>query len=316
MFYDNEEEMLAAWHRGDIEGFGPISSFRANELSKDAVRVAAIATPRIFSIFFNERAAPILADKKMRQAFAYAVDRKRIAEQATTGGGIAMSTLIPVSGAPIAEASPAAAYDPPRARELIKSAGWQDADGDGVYEKTVKNKQKTETRVLEARLSTGDSPELLRAASLIKEMLAEAGIRAEIDARSFSELESQVIRPRNFELLLFGQVYGYEPDPFSFWHSSQIKDPGLNISSFASRSADLLLEEARRTADPEKRAGLYADFNRIAAQEIPAIPLYTQMFLYLLPRDMEGVSLSRIALPSDRFNEVNLWYRRTKRVFF
>lgn len=315
MFYVSEEEMIAAWHRGDIEGFGPISSFRANELSKDAVRVAAIATPRIFSVFFNERQAPALADKKIRQALAYAIDRKRIAEQATTGGGIAIPTLLPISGLSGAQAHPAKTYDPARARELIESAGWQDSDGDGVYDKTVKDKKKkTEVHVLELRMSTGDSPELLRAASLMKEMLAEVGIRTVIDARSFSDLESTIIRPRNFQMLLFGQVYGYEPDPFSFWHSSQIKDPGLNISFFAHRSADRLLEEARRTTDPIKRMELHADFNRIAAEEIPAIPLYTQMFLYLLPRDMEGVSLSRISLPSDRFNDINTWYRETKRV--
>ena len=115
-------------------------------------------------------------------------------------------------------------------------------------------------------------------------------------------------------MLLFGQVYCYETVPFAFWHSSQSNDPGLNIVFFAHRSGDKILEEARRTTDPAKRAELYADFARIAAAEIPAVPLYTQMFIYLLPRDMQGVALSRVALPSDRFNEVNAWYRETRRI--
>ena len=313
VFFNNEEDMIAAWHRGDIEGFGPVSSLRANEFSKDAVQVLALATPRIFSVFFNEKQAPVLLDKKIRTAIAYAIDRERIAEQATTGGGIAMTSLLPISR-PFADAVPALEHGSLRARELIESAGWKDADGDGIYEKTMKNKTKTETTVLEFGLTTGDSPELVRAASLIKEMLAEAGIRVTIDARSFADLESAVIRPRNFQMLLFGQVYGYEPDPFAFWHSSQSKDPGLNIAFFAHRSGDKILETARRTIDAEKRAALYGDFARIAAAEIPAVPLYTQMFIYLLPRDIQGVALSRIALPSDRFNEINAWYRETQRV--
>lgn len=313
VFFDNEEDMIAAWHRGDIEGFGPISSVRANEFSKDAVHILSLATPRIFSVFFNERQAPALADKKIRTALSHAIDRERIAEQATTGGGIAMATLLPLSR-PVGSSTPATPYDPVLARTLIESAGWKDADGDGWYEKIVKNKKKTETETLALRLSTGDSPELARAASLIKEMLEGVGVRVTIDARSFSDLESAVIRPRNFQMLLFGQVYGYEPDPFAFWHSSQTKDPGLNVTFFAHRTGDKILEEARRSTDAQKRVLLYSDFARIAAREIPAIPLYTQLFIYVLPRDMEGATLSRISLPTDRFNDINRWYRKTRRV--
>lgn len=316
MFFKNEEEMIAAWHRGDIEGLGPVSSARANELSKDAVRVISLATPRIFSVFFNERQAPALADKKMRAALSAAVDKERIAEQATTGGGIAISSLLPLRHTLAGEQPAGAGYDPARARELIEAAGWKDADNDGFYEKTVRDKKKTETVPLEFVLSTGDSPELLRAASLLKEMLAAAGVRISVDARPFAELESQVIRPRNFQLLLFGQVYGYEPDPFAFWHSSQVKDPGLNIAFFASKQADRLLEDARRSTDAAKRGALLSEFSRIAARDLPAIPLYTQLFIYVLPRDMEGAALSRISLPSDRFNDINAWYRKTKRVLF
>lgn len=318
VFFKNEDEMIGAWRRGDIEGLGPVSSVRANELSKDAVRVMALATPRIFSVFFNERRAPALADKKIRRALAHAIDRTRIA-QATTGGGIAAFSVLPFANSSgEANAGPVSRYDyePGRSRQLIESAGWKDADANGVYDKTLRNGKKTETVPLELRLSTGDSPELARAASLIKEMLAAVGVRVSIDARPFADLESQVIRPRNFELLLFGQVYGYEPDPFAFWHSSQIKDPGLNIAFFADKRADQLLEDARRSTDVVKRASAFSGFSRIAAQELPAIPLYTQLYIYALPRQIEGAEISRISLPSDRFNEINAWYRKTKRVFF
>lgn len=316
LFFANEEDMISAWHRGDIEAFGPVSSARAEEFNKDTVRVTALATPRVFSIFFNERDAPVLADKKIRSAFSFAIDKKRIAELATIGGGIAMETVLPLSVEPGTDAAPTPERDPIRSRALIESAGWKDTDGDGMYEKTVKDKKKTETLPLELRLSTGDSPELTRAASLIKDMLGEVGVRVVIDVRSFADLESAVIRPRNFQMLLFGQVYGYEPDLFAFWHSSQIKDPGLNVAFFASKQADRLLEEARRTTDVAKRSERYAEFSRIVTNEIPAIPLYTQLYLYLQPRGIAGVSLSRVSLPADRFNEINKWYRKTKRVFF
>ena len=315
VFFDNEEEMRAAWHREEIEGFGPISRLGAKELSPDKAKIISLATPRIFSIFLNQRQSPILADKKVRAALAHALNKEQIAEEATAGGGIAISTLLPPLKGVAADQVRAYAYDPSRGRALLEEAGWKDEDKDGIYEKKIKEKKKSQTVKLEFRLSTGNSPELLRAAGRVKEMLREIGAEVVIEERSFAELESLVIRPRNFQLLLFGQVYGYEPDPFAFWHSSQIKDPGLNVAFFAHKQADRLLEDARRTADTAKRTADYQEFIRIAAEELPAIPLYTQVYLYLLPRDMEGISISKISLPSDRFNQITEWYRKTKRVF-
>ena len=110
-------------------------------------------------------------------------------------------------------------------------------------------------------------------------------------------------------------MYGYEPDPFAFWHSSQAKDPGLNVALFTNKKADKVLEEARSITDAAGRSEKYQEFARLAAEELPAIPLYTQLYLYLLPRNLQGVAVQKISLPADRFNDVNLWYRKTERSF-
>ena len=315
VFFQNEAEMAGAWRRGDIDGFGPVSAGRAKEFSRDQTQILSLATPRIFNIFFNEREAPVLADKKVRSAIAHALDKQRIAEEATAGGAIATGAILPHLGGTSPQSIRDYPYDPAKSRSLLLQAGWKDENGDGIYEKKTRDKKKVSTVPLELRLYTGNSPELQRAASLIRDMLAEAGIKVIVEERGFTDLESGVIRPRNFQMLLFGQVYGYEPDPFAFWHSSQIKDPGLNIALFKNKPADRLLEEARRATDTAKRKAKYQEFARLAAEELPAIPLYTQLYLYLLPRDIKGAALYKISLPSDRFNQINLWYRETKRVF-
>lgn len=312
VFFQNDAEMVGAWRRGDIEGFGPVSAGRIKEFSRDRTQILSLATPRIFSIFFNERQAPTLADKKVRAAIAHSLDKQRIAEEAAVGGASETEIILPAGSASSTLRN--YPYDPAKSRSLLAEAGWKDENLDGIYEKRTRDKKKTQTVPLELRLSTGNSPELLRAAGLISEMLAQAGIKVIIEEHSFVDLESAVIRPRNFEMLLFGQVYGYEPDPFAFWHSSQIKDPGLNIALFKNKQADRLLEEARRATDRLRRTAKYQDFARIAAEELPAIPLYTQLYLYALPHEMKGAAISKISLPSDRFNEINLWYRETKRV--
>ncbi len=330
VFFNTEDEMIASIHKGEIDGFGPISSSRATDANSSQGLVFSIATPRIFSIFFNQRMAPALADPAVREAIARAIDKNKIAQETAGGAAIALDSILPPfqtfqkSAASGAADSAAPAYDPGRARSLLDAAGWRDTNHDGIRDKKIRDaKKKTSLTALHFVLTTGDSPDLAHTAELIKSMLADAGISVDIQKKSFAELETSVIRPRAFEILLFGQVYGYEPDPFAFWHSSQVKDPGLNIALFADKKADRILEDARHTTDRAVRNQKYQDFARIAARALPAIPLYTQLYLYLLPRDMqftggtgeEGAPFSRMTLPADRFNEINRWYRVTRRAF-
>ncbi len=324
VFFNTEDELIASIHKGEIDGFGPISSSRAKDANPGQNLVFNLAISRIFSIFFNQRAAPALADSAVREAIARAIDKNKIARETAGGGAIALDNILPpfqksaASGAPDAAAP---VYDPDRARALLNAAGWRDTDDDGIRDKKIRDgKKKLSVTSLRFTLITGDSPDLVVAAELIKTMLADVGISADIRKKSFAELENSIIRPRAFEILLFGQVYGYEPDPFAFWHSSQAKDPGLNIALFADKKADRILEDARHTADRAARDRKYQEFARIAGRALPAVPLYTQLYLYLLPRDMqfsggENAPFSRITLPADRFNEINRWYRVTRRAF-
>lgn len=316
VFFNSEDEMMAGLRRGEIEGFGPVAFTHAAEVNQDRNTVLSLATPRIFSIFFNQHQAPALAEAAVREAIARSIRREKIAREGAAGGAIAVNTLLPPF---VRSADPSTAfpeYDPDRSRSLLDAAGWKDTDGDGIRDKKIRdNKKKTTVVPLRFTLATGDAPGLKRTAELIKQMLADIGIGVDVQQKSFADLESGVIRPRAFDMLLFGQVYGYEPDPFAFWHSSQIKDPGLNVTLLASKKADRVLEDARRATNRAVRDTKYREFARLAAEELPAVPLYTQLYLYLLPRDIQGASLTTITLPADRFNEINRWYRVTRRVF-
>lgn len=314
-FFKTEDEMVQAWRKKDIDGFGPISVSRASDMPRSSVSILNLQMPRVFSLFFNAKNAPELKDSAIRAAIAAALDKGTIANRATLGGGIVINQLLPPTNLRVDGETETHPYDPGRARELLNKAGWRLTDN-GIRTKKITEKGKTAAQELRFTLSTSDWPELIRAAHLIQEMLREVGIAIDIEEKTFSELDTSVIRPRSFELLLFGQVYGYEPDPFAFWHSSQVKDPGLNVALYANKKADKILEEARRASDASVRAKKYKEFVEVISKDLPAIPLYTQLYLYLLPGDMGGVALSQIALPADRFNDIKNWYRKIKRVFF
>lgn len=315
VFFKTEEEMLGAFRKGAIDAFGPATERQFASLSGEKVKVTRAAMPRIFGLFFNERKNPALKERAVREALALALDRQKIALQAAPGNAVPYSSPIPpTSSMKFAKEVNSPQFDPAAAAEILTKADWTDEDGDGIREKTIKNKGKTETRTLTITISTSDWPELMRAAEEIKSELSALGFDVRVEIRAFPQLEAEIIRPRNFEVLLFGQVLGYEPDLFPFWHSSQQKDPGLNVALYSRKEADAALEEARKTRETARRAEKYAEFEIYFNRDLPALILYSQLYLYLIPRDLEGMAIDTISLPADRFNEVNLWYRETQRV--
>ena len=316
-FFKSEDEMYSAWRRGIIDGYGGMAPVHSVGINPEKSLLLSLSMPRVFGIFFNPKRAPQLEDISVRQAIAHAIDRNEIAQGQRQNKAIPAEGPLPWLGG--ADVSPVYPHDPDRARMLLKQAGWKDSNNDGLLEKTttkkVKGKTQTSSTPLRFTLTTSDYPDLVQTAATLQRRLKEVGIDLVIEKKSYQDLESKVIRPRNFEMLLFGQVYGYEPDPFAFWHSSQIKDPGLNITFFSDRKVDKILEDIRKTNDAKVRNDAYRNFSNIIIKNLPAVFLFSQDYLYVLPTDIQGVSPVKISLPSDRFNEINTWYRSMARAF-
>lgn len=314
-FYKTEDDILLALRRGDIDAFGPITETNVAHLKQDAISVLPLKMPRVFGLFFNPQKSPLFSLKEVREAIALAIDKETIARNAFSGGAIPINSPILLDSETPIDASEKNKYDPARARALLDQHGWKDDNEDGIFEKKIKQKGKESVLTLRATIMTSDWPDLIRTAELLKSMLHEIGMEITISSFPFTELELNTIRPRNFDMLLFGQVYGYEADPFPFWHSSQLKDPGLNIALYANKRIDKILEETRKSNDSVTREKNYLEFKNILSQDLPAVFLYSQLYLYLIPKDVHGIELSKISLPADRFNTINTWYRETKRVW-
>ena len=122
------------------------------------------------------------------------------------------------------------------------------------------------------------------------------------------DLSQNVIRPRKYDALLFGEVIDREVDLFAFWDSSQRNDPGLNVALYANATADKALEQLRTTQSVEQRQALYAQFKAQLDADIPAVFLYAPDFVYSVPNDLKGLDLGFIEAPSDRFLSVAQWH--------
>lgn len=164
-------------------------------------------------------------------------------------------------------------------------------------------------------LTVPDAPEFVAAADSIRDAWRAIGVRVTIDAVPLDRLRSDIIPTRGYDALLFSQILGADPDPFPFWHSSQIRAPGLNLSYFSDKQIDTLLEDARGLLDRDARAAKYATFQTRLAAERPAIFLATPTLAYVVTNAIHGVRLDRLAQPSDRFATITEWYTTTKRIW-
>lgn len=198
---------------------------------------------------------------------------------------------------------------------------WGFKNGTGIVARSTRAKlnevcrEEPKTVPLKFTLTTAENPLLIETANVLKNQWESMGIGLEIESFAISELEKDFIKPRDYEILLFGEVLEGTLDPFPFWHSSQKKDPGLNLSLYENKKADRLLEQTRTSLDSELRAEKYQEFQDILIEEVPVIFLYSPDFLYFISPKIKGADLEIIIDPSKRFSNIGNWYVKTKRVW-
>jgi len=312
-FYSNEEARLAAWRRGEVTNVNAVSPELIEDLltgSKNKHTLYTASLPRVFAVFFNQNQAKIFAQSEVREALNLLVDRQIIIDQVLAGYGRPTDGPIPTMSQALKNESASTTPTDQAAAGLVKYS-WKKNTDSGLWEQTVKK----ETKILSFTLSTADAPELKAAAELLKSVWEKFGARVEVKIFEAGALNQNVIRPREYEALLFGEIIGREPDLYSFWHSSQRLDPGLNIALYTNVAVDKMLEELRSNSPIATATDKLAEVAAAIVKDMPAIFLYTPDFLYLLPRTARGIALNSINAPADRFLDIYQWYLATEKVW-
>jgi peptide/nickel transport system substrate-binding protein len=158
-------------------------------------------------------------------------------------------------------------------------------------------------------------PELVSVGEQIVGTFNSLGAQVDLKILDTNDLTSSVIRPREFEAILFGNVINRDLDYYAFWHSSQRNDPGLNLASYASIESDKALEEARNSIDIEEKLPLLQKFEKEVINDVPAVFLYSPDFIYIVPQIVQAQFPQIIVTPSDRYFEVYNWYIETETVW-
>lgn len=300
-------EALAAMARGELDGVGGISSFDAERArGVPSIRIYSYATGDFTALFLNVRPDAehvVFRDSEVRQAIAHAIDRGRALQTALDGRGRVADTLVPETSWAYPAEIRKYPYSPEDARALLDAAGWTDPEGDGLRAKDGTS--------LRFTLTTSSEIAHVFAAQGIVEDLQRVGMQVELSTITFDRLVDQVIPDRDYEAILVGITGSADPDPYPFFHSSQIEPPGLNLSGYATLPIDRALESARRTFEREARRELYEPVFAAMANEVPVVFLYFSDYLYAQHRQVHGLKVAFVVEPTQRFWDVEDWYVRT-----
>lgn len=309
-FYTDEEALESALNKGEVRAG---SSVNPAVITRD-VQVYEAIFGRVFGVFLNQSQNTLFTESAVREALNQALDKQQIIDTVLSGYGSELEGPLPPLTKDTSPEEDSVSNHVEEARQILRDNGWEQGE-DGIFEKTTTVKGKKETVRLAFSLTTSNNPELKQAAELTAEAWKNLGAEVTLKFFEQNDLTIEVIRPRKYDALLFGEVVGRNPDLFAFWHSSQKNDPGLNIALYANSDVDKNLEEARTEHDIRLRRNNLEEAADEISKDRGAIFLYAPHFVYLAPHEVAGITFGTIAVPSDRFDSVHEWYLSTERVW-
>lgn len=316
-FYQNEETLIEAFDEGEFANTSAFSYETLSHIDTDRYTIIEQPLPRVFSVFFNQNKSATLRDESAREALNTIIDRDELIATALDGHGVATNSPIPTGFLPAevvsASSTEEVATTTPRIRQaeqILIDGGWEQQEN-GSWQKEIDGTPTT----LAITITTANSSVFEKTASYLKSVWDSLGVETSVAFFDQTDLVQVIIRPRDYEALLFGTDMGRALDLYPFWHSSQKDDPGLNIAMYANITTDKLLETARTTQDVAEYTESLQSFEAEVKREIPAIFLYSPTFTYVVKNNISTTIPNRIVRPSERWSEVYTWHMEESRVW-
>ncbi len=221
---------------------------------------------------------PQLAEKEVRQAMMYALDRQRIIDDLWNGAAqISHSNLTPASPYHRADLK-RYEYDPEKAKAMLDAAGWVVGD-DGIREKDGMKLSFTCTTI------TGDQARR-PIAELAQQLFKEVGIDMQLAEAPVASI-LQGMREGTMDCSLFNWTYGsaVEPDPFSTLHS----EGGNNFAQYRNPRMDELIEEGLKRVKFEDRKPIYDEIQEIFVEDVPVLYLQFDEWMNVFNSRIKGL---------------------------
>lgn len=215
---------------------------------------------------------PIFRDLRVRQAFAYGIDREQILKYLWRGLARPAVGLLPPNNWAYNSDVRTYSYDPQRARALLREAGY-------------------EHLTFTYRLNN-DNDTARQMASIFQQQLREIGVTMVIQGNEFATFFADVIKG-NFQVYSLRWLgANNDPDVFNYvFHSKSTPPHGANRGHYSNPKVDQLIELARRELDLEKRKAAYQEIQRIVAEDLPYVSLFYMDNVCVYNKRIEGIRL-------------------------
>lgn len=281
--FENTEDITNALASGEVTATAelPPNDTSANSMDNIYEKQTAISSG-VFA-FFNTT-SPVLADTSVRKAIQQGINSKEMLNN--LNGELPLKYPILESQIKLNEYPEIPAYD----LEAAKA-------------KVAKLEQK------ELNLVTINSGYLPEIAQNMSSQLEKIGFKVTLTTYDpGQEFLINVIRPRNYDILIYEVELGADPDLFAYYHSSQASSSGLNLSNYHNSMADDAILAARSTMDENLRVAKYETFLRYWVEDVPAIGIYQASLTYHFNKNIRTFSEDdRLVYATDRFSDVEYW---------
>ncbi len=241
---------------------------------------------------------PRFADRRVRRAFAHAIDKRELIEGVVLG--LARESNGPIRPGTWAytEAVRHYDFDPGRARTLLAEAGWKDRNGDGIVE------DKDGKPFAFTVLTNQGNDERKKVAEIIQQRLKDVGVKVDIQVIEWAAFIKEYVKPRRFDAVILGLGTGVDPDQYVVWHSSQTGPDQMNRTGYSNPEVDHLLEVGRASCDRRDRVRYYHRIQEILAEDLPMLFLYFKDELPVVASRFHGIKVA----PAGILYNFGEWY--------
>jgi peptide/nickel transport system substrate-binding protein len=308
-YFPDHQTAQSAYEAGEIDGINQISiDSLPKALKEPGMNLYSGRFPVLSLVYLNldNPQVPFFQEINVRRALLKGLNRSKMIKNFLDGQAIlADGPIFPGTWA-YYEGIERVNYDPDGAISLLKEAGYTvPASGGSVRE--------SDGTSLSFELIHPDDELHSALAQAVAEDWQRLGVGIKLNPMPYEELMSQRLEPRLYQaalvdLNLLGQ---HDPDPYPFWHQSQITG-GQNYAKWDDRQASEYLEQARITVDLEERDRLYRNFQVRFGNEQPAILLFYPVYTYAVGEHVQGVTMGPLFETSDRFATVTSWFLNAK----
>lgn len=254
-----------------------------HQLREDADVTVAEAPGLDYTYISNNTRDPILRDRRVRQALAYAVDANAIVEYLRRGIARQATGLLASQGWAYDPTVTRYAHDPARAKSLLDEAGYPDPDGDGPRMR------------FRVSLKVSTAEEFRMQAAVIQQDLREVGVDLDVQSLEFATMFADVVKG-NFQLVQMQWAGGATIDPDivrRVFHSQQTpENGGFNRGRYSNAEVDRLLDLATESTDEAERKKYYGEAQKLIAEDAPYISLWNRTNVAIGLPTLDGLKVT------------------------